>query len=207
VDIWTMIADERRLAADFIEGLDADQLATPSLCGAWTVREVAGHLTVTFHHSLPSFFWRIVRSGGFDRANLKMGSELGARPPAEIATDLREHAEYRFTPPGLGPAAPLSDLLVHGQDMRRPLGLTRQFPPAAAEVSLDLLTSKKARRFNPKGGIAGLRFTATDQDWTAGDGPEVRGTGEALLVTLYGRPAPLDELEGDGVEEFRARFR
>jgi hypothetical protein len=51
----------------------------------------------------------------------------------------------------------------------------------------------------------GLRLVATDVEWTWGDGPEVRGTGEALLVALTGRPAALDDLTGDGVPSLRSR--
>ena len=36
-------------------------------------------------------------------------------------------------------------------------------------------------------------------DWSAGTGPEVHGTGEALLLALNNRDVSA-ELEGDGVE-------
>ena len=52
---------------------------------------------------------------------------------------------------------------------------------------------------------AGLRLVATDVEWSHGDGPEVRGPGEAILLALTGRPAVLDELVGEGVATLRER--
>ena len=51
----------------------------------------------------------------------------------------------------------------------------------------------------------GLRFIATDVDWAWGDGPEVRGPGEAIALAVVGRAAVLDELTGGGVPELRRR--
>ena len=53
--------------------------------------------------------------------------------------------------------------------------------------------------------IAGVKLVATDMDWTHGEGPEARGTGEALLMAICGRPSVVDELSGDGVETLRSR--
>lgn len=53
----------------------------------------------------------------------------------------------------------------------------------------------------------GLRFVATDLAWQKGSGPEVLGTGEALVLATVGRPVALDELTGDGVPELRRRLQ
>lgn len=66
-------------------------------------------------------------------------------------------------------------------------------------MSLDFLLSGRAIGFVDRRRIAGLRFEATDLDWSAGDGPRVRGTGEALLLALSRRRVVLPELTGDGV--------
>lgn len=41
--IFAATAQERRRIADFIDELDAAQLATPSLCTGWDVKTVAAH--------------------------------------------------------------------------------------------------------------------------------------------------------------------
>ncbi|HXO80376.1 MAG TPA: DinB family protein, partial [Mycobacterium sp.] len=46
--------------------------------------------------------------------------------------------------------------------------------------------------------IKGLRLVATDVAWRHGDGPEVHGTGEALLMAMTGRKEAASELTGPG---------
>jgi hypothetical protein len=50
----------------------------------------------------------------------------------------------------------------------------------------------------PNGRLDGLALRATDQDWRAGDGPEVAGPSEALALAMAGRRVALAELDGDG---------
>jgi hypothetical protein len=54
--------------------------------------------------------------------------------------------------------------------------------------------------------MAGLRFTATDTDWSVGEGLEVRGPVGALLMALTRRPAGLGGLTGEGLEELQRRL-
>jgi len=54
---------------------------------------------------------------------------------------------------------------------------------------------------------AGLRFVANDIEWSHGDGPEVRGPAESLVLVMSGRPAGLDQLEGDGLPEMQRRIK
>ncbi|MFI2713332.1 maleylpyruvate isomerase family mycothiol-dependent enzyme [Micromonospora sp. NPDC018662] len=107
-----------------MDSLTSAQLDTPSLCGAWTVREVAGHLV----SPLVSPPWRLLPllvGAGFRPhvANARLARQVARRPPAQLAAALREHAEHRFRPPVVGWHGQLTDLQVHGQDIRRPLGL------------------------------------------------------------------------------------
>lgn len=48
---------------------------------------------------------------------------------------------------------------------------------------------RKARR---------LRLIANDVDWAYGDGPEVTGPGEALIMAMAARPDTLSQLTGPG---------
>ena len=118
----------------------------------------------------------------------------------------RRRAASRFTPPGAGPEAPLTDLLVHGLDIRWPLGLARELPEERVRASLTFLTGRSARGLVPRGLLDGLHFQADDIDWAHGDGPAVRGRAEALLLVLTGRSAVLGALTGDGLPTLRARL-
>jgi uncharacterized protein (TIGR03083 family) len=208
MSLFDEIAAERLITADLLAGLDDDQLATASLCGKWTVRDVAGHLAVPFVVRPPVFVLGLIKAGGnFHRANDRFAREVGKRPIAELAEIQRRHANSHFTPPGHGPSAPMTDLLIHGQDIRRPLGLIRDFDPARLRVALDLLSSPRARRgFVPNGRLDGLHLRATDLDWSTGVGPEVAGPAESLLVAMAGRPVGLADLTGEGVAVLRSRI-
>jgi hypothetical protein len=54
--------------------------------------------------------------------------------------------------------------------------------------------------------LAGFRLSATDTQWSAGDGPEVRGPIAALLLVCTGRAVALPQLSGDGAADLAARF-
>ncbi|WP_433507592.1 hypothetical protein ACQP04_14705 [Pseudonocardia halophobica] len=53
--------------------------------------------------------------------------------------------------------------------------------------------------------FAGLRLRATDLDWSAGEGEEVRGPAGDLLLLATGPPVGLDALDGPGVTQAAAR--
>lgn len=202
-----MIAAERRAVADLVESLSPEQLDTPSLCGAWTVREVVGHLVSPFAARPAAMLPLVVRSGfHLHRANARLAELIARRPPAELVALLRDNAEHRFAPPVVGHLGQLTDVQVHGQDIRRPLGLPHRLRPDRLRASLDFLVSRRSVAFGGRRLRAGLRFEATDQDWVWGVGPVVQGTAEALLLALTGRTVVLPELRGDGVPVLRDRL-
>lgn len=205
-DLFAHVAAERRRLADRLAELDEDQWATPSLCEGWTVREVAAHLVVPFEVSFPAMGRRVLRArGSYPRAMDAATRELAARPTGDLVAALRANAEDRFAPPGLGPIAPLADVVVHGLDVARPLGLPPAFDPDAARAVLDRL-HRGLPAFAPRRRVAGLRFEATDLGWAGGTGPVVAGPSDALLLALTGRPAGLDGLQGPGAEALAVRL-
>jgi len=187
-------------------GLDDAQWATQSLCSEWTVRDVAGHLITPMCVSTPRFALGAVTSGGFSRYSVKVARRLAARPAAELVRTRHDQADQRFTPPGLGPLAPLTDITVHTRDAARPLGLDTTAPLPVWTAVLDFLTSDQVRPiFVPRGRLTGLHFRATDQPWESGQGPEVEGPSEALAMAVVGRSVALADLSGDGVPVLAAR--
>jgi uncharacterized protein (TIGR03083 family) len=199
MDRWTTIAAERRALADQLDDLDDAQWATPSLCGEWTVHDVAAHLAGVNQIKITSVVMALVKSRfSFTRANVIMTAQQAARPSRDIVADLRRLADGRFAPPGLGSVAPLTDILVHGQDIRVPLGLATDRPVEPWRDSLDFVVSKKARRGFVGKALPRLRFVATDLNWSHGDGAEVGGPAIPLTLALLGRPALIDQLAGPG---------
>jgi uncharacterized protein (TIGR03083 family) len=206
VDTFDMIAQERRNLADTLSGLEPQQWMTPSLCQEWTVHDVAAHLLMPLVTPIPRFLIAMVGSGfNFDRANVKLTDRVARRSNDELVSGLRANAEHHFTPPGMGPEAPLTDALVHGQDIRRPLGIPHAFEPEHLRRALTFLAGK-SMGFVPKGLVNEIRFEATDLDWASGVGAAARGPGEAILLALTGRQVALADLEGPGVDVLRERL-
>lgn len=208
-DPWTWVAAERHGIADLFEGLDAEQLASPSLCDGWTLQHLLGHLTMQLTYSPPAFASALLRTRfRFPKAIALITTERAALPTAELVATLRDQADKHWNPPGLGVSAPLTDLLVHGVDARYPLGIAHTADPGAVRHSLDFVQTRRAAlgTFTRKGLADGLRLDAPDIGWTHGEGPTVSGPGVLLLAAVCNRPAVVDELSGDGVAVLRARL-
>ncbi|MEI6620387.1 MAG: maleylpyruvate isomerase family mycothiol-dependent enzyme [Actinomycetes bacterium] len=208
MDLFAEIADERRGVADLVAELTEEQLQTQSLCSGWDVRSVAAHLLMPLVTPTPKFVIAMARAGmNFNKANMQLTASVAARPTEQLVAGLRDHAGSRFTPPGLGPEAPLTDVLVHGQDIRRPLGIERTFPPDRIRVVLDFLVTPAATRgLVPKGVVDGVALSATDLDWSAGSGAQVSGPAEAIMLSLTGRTVALADLSGPGAQVLSGRF-
>jgi uncharacterized protein (TIGR03083 family) len=94
---------------------------------------------------------------------------------------------------------------VHHQDIRRPLGRPRSIPEERLVAALDA-TPRLRSVFGARHRTRGLRFEATDVDWSWGDGPVVSGPGEALLLAMLGRSVAADDCDGPGLATFRERL-
>lgn len=205
-EIAAAVKAERHHLCDFLDDLDHADWATPSLCSAWTVREVVAHLTVTTRATVGSVaLAALMARGNFDRMTADVARDRAARfTPVELLQQLRESAESSRRMPGSGPLDPLMDVLVHGQDVARPLDRRH---PVRTDVAAPVLAYVAANRLlgGPKR-LAGLELVATDVDWSSGEGPQVRGGAAALLLVATGRPAGLADLTGPGVHRLAGRL-
>jgi len=201
---WSLIHAERAaLAADLAE-LAGQRWATQSLCDQFTVREVLAHLTAGASLNPVRWMAGVIRCRfDFDRqVAIRLAEQLGATPAETLARFRRVMTST--TKPPLPVVAMLGETVVHGEDIRRPLGIGRDYPVTTLTTVADyyqgsdlpVLAKKRAR---------GLRLTATDGPFTAGGGPQVSGTTLALVMAMAGRVAYCDELDGDGVALLRER--
>jgi uncharacterized protein (TIGR03083 family) len=203
-DVWPMVHAERAALIADLEGLDDQQWEEPSLCEEWTVRDVVAHMVDTARTTRLGFVISIARAGfDFDRQNARGVERERGASPRETLERLRQVATLTSTPP-----APLDTRLVeevvHGEDIRRPLGLTRSYPPEAVVRSFRLLARTRASFGGAKELVAGLRLTASDADVSIGDGPEVSGPALSLLLAISGRRTALADLSGPGVPALAA---
>ena len=207
-ETFAMVASERRRLADDLDGMTDTQWTTASLCAGWQVRDVVAHLVWPTETSLPKMLLKAATKGfNFDKLSDE-AARADSRSQHQLAEALRANADSSFKPPGMGPDAPLTDIVVHGLDIRWPLALELDIPDTPARVVLDFLLSPKATKgFVKKGTADGLRFEASDVEWSRGSGSTVRGSTAVLMLSLAGRNAGLDELVGEGADAFRRRHR
>jgi uncharacterized protein (TIGR03083 family) len=205
MDLTPLAEAERRELADFLETLHPDQWQTLSLCTHWTVHQVAAHL-ISYEELTPVGLIARFAQGRLDvdRINAIGVSEYTRQTPSELVTLIRDHARPRGLTAWLGGAIALTDGLIHHQDIRRPLNAPRQIPTERLRAALSMVS--KSPTLPGRRNSRGLRLVATDLEWTHGAGPEVLGTGEALLMALAGRSAALPELEGAGVGALAGRL-
>jgi uncharacterized protein (TIGR03083 family) len=148
-----------------------------------------------------------VRAGGrFHKINRGFAIRHAERPGADLVAELRTHAASRRLPKVTNYRNIVVDMLVHGQDIAIPLGIRREMPPDAARAGIERVWTM-GWPFGVNRPLKRFRFTATDVVWVAGDGPDVTGPIDALLLLLTGRPAALPRLSGAGVDELSSLVR
>lgn len=204
-DLMALAEEERAELAALLRTLTPAQWDTPSLCPDWTARDVALHL-VSYEDLAPR---QLVAT--FLRGGLRVGSvnEVALARYRDLSTDaiidlVERHQRPRGLTSGFKGGIALTDGTIHHQDIRRPLGLTRTIPEHRLVPVLDF--SLRAPTLPSKRNAKGLHISANDVSWSHGDGPEVRGPGEALLMALAGRPDALTQLAGKGASTLADRI-
>ncbi|MEU9931989.1 MULTISPECIES: maleylpyruvate isomerase family mycothiol-dependent enzyme [Streptomyces] len=199
-----MVHAERAALTDDLARLDAGQWDAPSLCEGWTVHDVAAHLVDTARTTRIGFVAGLVRARfDFDRQNARGVERERGASPQETLERLRRVASRTTTPP-----APLDTRLVeevvHGEDIRRAVGLVRSYPQGAVVRALRLQARTPASFGGAKELVARVRLTATDADLSIGEGPDVTGPVLSLLLAVSGRRVALGELDGPGLSVLAA---
>jgi uncharacterized protein (TIGR03083 family) len=203
-DDWPLVHAERAALAADLADLTGRQWATSSLSTEFTVREVLAHQTAGA--SLTPIRWLagVIRCRfDFDRqVAMRLAEHLGTTP-ADTLARFRQVVTSTTKPP-MPVLAMLGEAVVHAEDIRRPLGIRRDYPITTL-TRLAGYYQGSDLPVGTKGRIAGLRLAATDGPFTTGDGPLVSGTTLALIMAMAGRAAYRDELDGDGVATLRDR--
>lgn len=202
--IWPLIHAERAALADDLANLTGEQWATPSLCTGLTVREVLAHLTAGASLNPVRWMAGVIRCRfDFDKqVAMRLAENLGASP-AETLQRFGSVVTSTTKPP-LPRMAMLGESIVHAEDIRRPLGIRRDYP-------IGVLTRVAGYYHGSdmpviaKGRVNGLRLDATDGPFAGGSGPLVSGSTLALIMAMTGRRVYCGELQGDGAATLRDR--
>lgn len=203
-DVWPLVHAERHALIAFLEGVDDTRWDTPSLCPGWRVRDVVAHQISTATVTRLGFVRGMISARfDFDRDN-RNGLERELGPKRHMLDRFRTVADRTSSPP-----APLDtrlvEAVVHGEDIRRPLGTVGQYPVEAVERALRLQARTGSGMGGAKEHVAGLRLVADDADISIGDGALVTGPALSLLLAVSGRTVALAELSGPGLPELAAR--
>ncbi len=200
---WQMIHDERTRAADMLASLSPGQWTADTLCRGWNVHRVAAHMMIAGEQSTGRFIRGLSATGfRFDVMTDRQARGADHLTSEEIVARIRARTTTTNKPPA--PAmAMLGEVVVHGIDIREPLGIDDDISIDAKLACLDMF--KRSNFPVPaKRTIAGLRLRATDAEWTSGSGPEVVGTTSALLMAMTARDLPAS-VSGEGVAVLRQR--
>jgi uncharacterized protein (TIGR03083 family) len=203
-DLMPMIHAERASLAGFLGTLTPEQWTAPTWCEKWNVQQLTGHLVAAANVTAPHFFYGLVMTGfSFDAFVDKDLRKYAAGTSAEVEQRFGGIINSTRTPPGPKYVA-LGEVMVHGEDIRRSLGAKGDHP-AEHLVTLADLYKKTGAPLRAKERLEGLKLTATDVDWSTGDGPDVSGPAMSLILAMVGREKALADCTGAGVETLRSR--
>lgn len=204
-DYWRLIHAERARIADMIDGLTTHQWHSESLCTTWTIEDVVAHLTAAANTGTVGWI-RSITFAGFnaDRHNARRLAGCLGHTPQQTAERFRESVGLTRAPTKDHPAY-LGEVIVHGQDIARPLGI---------QLTPDLLATREVAEFFARNDFAvksrslinGLALEANDADFATGRGKFVRGPLLSLVMTMAGRRVYCADLDGEGVVDLLRRM-
>ncbi|MFF1252633.1 maleylpyruvate isomerase family mycothiol-dependent enzyme [Pseudarthrobacter sp. NPDC058329] len=203
--LWALAHAERTALTEDLASLSEEQWQHRTLCGQWNVEQVIAHLTAAA--SLDQWQWlRSMIGARFrpDVHNQRRLAEHRGKSPEETLDRFCTIISSTTAPSGHTPAY-LGEVVVHAQDIRQPLGLSRT-PSIEALTPVAEFFARRDFTVASRTHTAGLQLRADDGQFTAGSGPLVTGSTLALVMSMAGREAYLDQLDGLGVPIFRSRL-
>lgn len=197
-EIWEQVHAERGRLSDDLSTLSPVEWRTPSLCPGWSVHDVLAHLLDTVMTGRVAFIWSMARAlGDFDRANEHGVRRRRRDDPRETLEAFREVRRLTRTPPAQG-ATRLVEAFVHGEDIRRPLGIPGRYPSSGVHEALAYQIRTPRSFGGGREAADGLRLVDSESGAEWGSGDEVAGEAIDLLLAVSGRPVSQGRLSGGG---------
>ncbi|MFC7455755.1 maleylpyruvate isomerase family mycothiol-dependent enzyme [Brachybacterium sp. GCM10030267] len=135
-EVWTLVHAERDRLGEDLSELERPQWQAPSLCRGWSVHDVLAHLLDTARTGKLGFAASMVRAkGDFDRANENGVRRSRHDQPEQTLAAFRAASHLERIPPAHR-ATRLVEAIVHGEDIRRPLGITGNYPRAGVHEAM-----------------------------------------------------------------------
>ncbi|WP_280400997.1 maleylpyruvate isomerase family mycothiol-dependent enzyme [Nocardia carnea] len=146
MDIDALARDEREELADLVGSLSEDQWDQPSLCGSWRVREVAAHVLAYGQLTPTRAAAHLVQGRLLEAINAAGAAQYANCTPTQLAGLLRMNLQPTGLTAGFGGRVALVEAMIHQQDIRRPLELSRAIPPHRLRVALSFTPCDSAAR-------------------------------------------------------------
>lgn len=209
--VWRYVKQSRVSLIAYLETLSPEQWNQQSLCDGWKVRDVLAHLILEYHYDAKRSLKDIVLSGlSINRFMKYTAVSLGAKPTAELIAMFRHMVDEQVKPAAIPEINVLVELMIHEQDIRIPL---LHVSPMDHDYLRLVFKHWQPRNFNLgekitglAGRVNGLGFTLTDLKMSVGDGTEVIGTAQNVLMAVAGRKVTLDQLTGEGTAILKSRL-
>ena len=196
--IWQAVHSERRQLAADLSGVRDEQWNVPSLCPGWDVHDVLAHVVDTARTGRLSFVRDLLTARmDFDRANDIGIAREKRQDPQDTVAALREAAALTRTPPA-NLVTRLVEAIVHGEDIRRPLGITGSYPEPAIAQALTYQLRTPVSFGGGRERASGLRLIDRRTRATWGAGEDVEADALDLLLAISGRPVAREALTGPG---------
>jgi uncharacterized protein (TIGR03083 family) len=204
-DTWRVVHEERAALCRDLAALAPGQWAAPTACAGWDVHDVVAHLVDSAKATRLGFIRDMVAARfDFDRQNALGIARERRDDPQDTLRTFRSVVARTSTPPA--PAATrLVEAFVHGEDIRRAVGLRGDYPAGGVGRALEHQARTTVRIGGGRERAAGLRLVASDAPFAAGSGPEVRGAAIALQLAVSGRTVEPGELTGPGAATLTGR--
>jgi uncharacterized protein (TIGR03083 family) len=204
-ELWANVHAERSALVKDLADHEHLDWATPSLCAGWDVRDVVAHLAATATLSLAKFAGELVVAGFRPSRIAEKHIKAGRQRSALQALENLRSAIYATASPPQPAVTRVIEIVVHGEDIRRPLQIAHAYDTTHIADALSYLS--RDHLLGAKTLIHGLCLCATDADITIGHGERVEGPAISLLLAASGRRPAIDELRGPGCQLLRQRMK
>lgn len=190
--------DERLRLVDTMSSAGPD---APTLCGEWTVRDLAAHLVVRERRPDASVGILLPPLAGYTQS---VQDGVATRPFDELLDDVRSGPPIWSPFKVLDPVANLGEMFVHHEDVRRGDGVAepRDLDPRLEKALWGLggLMGRKAYRSAPVTVVWESPEFGTRSFGSASRRVVLRGPASELALHAFGRDAVALDFDGDETE-------
>lgn len=203
-ELWENVYAERAALVKDLTDHEHLEWATPSLCAGWDVRDVVVHVAATATLSLAKFAGELVVAGFRPNRIAEKQIDAGRQRSALHAVDALRSAIHATASPPQPTITRVIEIVVHGEDIRRPLQIRHAYDTTHIADALSYLS--RDHRFGAKTVTRGLHLCATDADIAIGHGERVEGPAVSLLLAAAGRRPAVEDLSGSGCQLLTQRM-